>query len=58
MAYSNLYVARLGATYNLALLELTIAPASYNIVRNFQRDGVWNAMWESLHMDLRVDLAR
>ena len=30
----------------------------YNIFRNFQRDGVWQAMWESLHMDLREALGR
>jgi hypothetical protein len=23
-----------------------------------RRDGVWSAMWESLHMDLREDLGR
>ncbi len=31
---------------------------SFNIFRNFERDGVWGAIWESLHMDLRESLGR
>ena len=30
----------------------------YNIFRNFQRDGVWDAIWQRLHMDLREDVER
>ena len=30
----------------------------YNIFRNFKRDGVWDAIWDSLHMDLRETLGR
>jgi len=30
----------------------------YNIFRNFQKDGVWDAIWERLHMDLREDMER
>jgi putative transposase len=30
----------------------------YNIFRNFQKDGVWQAIWERLHMDLREDMER
>jgi transposase len=30
----------------------------YNIFRNFQRDGTWNAIWEELHMVLREQLGR
>jgi len=30
----------------------------YNIFRNFQRDGVWDTIWECLHMELREDMAR
>ena len=30
----------------------------YNIFRNFQKDGVWDAIWERLHMDLREDMGR
>ena len=28
----------------------------YNIFRDFQRDGVWHAIWQRLHMDLREDV--
>ena len=30
----------------------------YNIFRNFQKDGVWDAIWRRLHMDLREDMER
>lgn len=30
----------------------------YNIFRNFQKDGVWDAIWERLHMELRKDIER
>jgi putative transposase len=30
----------------------------YNIFRNFQKDGVWGAIWEQLHMELREDVDR
>ena len=30
----------------------------YNIFRNFQQDGVWDAIWRKLHMDLREDMER
>jgi transposase len=30
----------------------------YNICRNFQKDGVWDAIWERLHMELREDMER
>ena len=30
----------------------------YNIFRNFQRDGVWDAIWERLHAELREDMGR
>jgi transposase len=30
----------------------------YNIFRNFQKDGVWDAIWEKLHMELREDMGR
>ncbi len=30
----------------------------YNIFRNFQKDGVWDAIWRQLHMDLREDMER
>lgn len=30
----------------------------YNIFRNFQRDGVWQAIWEHLHMALREHMRR
>jgi putative transposase len=30
----------------------------YNIFRNFQKDCVWDAIWERLHMDLREDMGR
>lgn len=30
----------------------------YNIFRNFQRDGVWDTIWDCLHKELREDMAR
>jgi transposase len=30
----------------------------YNIFRKFQRDGVWESIWEELHMSLREQLGR
>lgn len=30
----------------------------YNIFRNFQRDGVWQAIWEHLHMAMREPMGR
>jgi putative transposase len=30
----------------------------YNIFRNFQRDGVWDTIWERLHAELREDMGR
>ena len=30
----------------------------YNIFRKFQKDGVWEAIWEGLHMALRERLGR
>ena len=30
----------------------------YNIFRKFQKDGVWEAIWEELHMALREQLGR
>jgi len=30
----------------------------YNIFRNFQKAGVWEAIWEELHMQLREDMGR
>lgn len=30
----------------------------YNIFRNFQRDGVWDAIWETLRMELREGMER
>ncbi len=30
----------------------------YNIFRNFQKDSVWDAIWDKLHMALREDMER
>ena len=30
----------------------------YNIFRKFQNDGVWEAIWEELHLTLREQLGR
>ena len=30
----------------------------YNIFRNFQKAGTWDAIWEQLHMDLREVMGR
>ncbi len=54
-----LYILRTGTPWRY-LPHGAFPPRStvYNIFRNFQRDGVWQAIWESLHMDLREDLGR
>ncbi len=39
------------------LQYLSQLPESW-IFRNFQRAGVWDAIWEQLHMDLREDMGR
>ena len=54
-----LYILRTGCPWRY-LPRGGFPPRStvYNIFRNFQRDGVWNAMWESLHRDLREALGR
>jgi transposase len=30
----------------------------YNIFRKFQKEGVWDAIWQKLHMDLREHMSR
>jgi putative transposase len=30
----------------------------YNVFRNFQKDGVWDAIWEKLRMELREGMER
>jgi transposase len=30
----------------------------YNIFRNFQKDGVWDAIWDKLRMELRENMER
>jgi putative transposase len=54
-----LYILRTGCPWRY-LPRGGFPPRStvYNIFRNFERDGVWGAIWESLHMDLRESLGR
>ena len=54
-----LYILRTGCPWRY-LPRGGFPPRStvYNIFRNFKRDGVWEAIWESLHMDLRESLGR
>ena len=53
------YVLRTGCPWRY-LPRDAFPPRStvYNIFRNFQKDGVWDAIWRGLHMDLREDVAR
>lgn len=54
-----LYVLRTGCPWRY-LPRDGFPPRStvYNIFRNFQRDGVWEAIWAHLHMELRERLGR
>ncbi|HVH49597.1 MAG TPA: IS5 family transposase [Sphingomicrobium sp.] len=54
-----LYILRTGCPWRY-LPRGGFPPRStvYNIFRNFKRDGVWDAIWDSLHMDLRETLGR
>jgi transposase len=54
-----LYLLRTGCPWRyLPRGDFPARSTVYNIFRNFKRDGVWSAIWESLHMDLREDLGR
>ena len=54
-----LYLLRTGCPWRYLPRE-GFPPRStvYNIFRNFQKAGVWDAIWEQLHMDLREDMGR
>jgi putative transposase len=54
-----LYLLRTGCPWRY-LLHDGFPPRStvYNIFRNFLKDGVWGAIWEQLHMELREDVDR
>ena len=41
-----------------AARRISAALTVYNIFRKFQKDGVWEAIWEELHMTLREQLGR
>jgi transposase len=55
-----LYLLRTGCPWRYLPRDGIFPPRStvYNIFRNFQKDGVWDAIWEQLHMDLREDMER
>ena len=55
-----LYILRTGCPWRYLPRGGGFPPRStvYNIFRNFKRDGVWHAIWDSLHMDLRENLGR
>jgi putative transposase len=51
------YLLRTGCPWrNLPRDELPPRSTVYNIVRKFRKDGVWEAIWEELHMTLREQL--
>jgi putative transposase len=52
-----LYILRTGCPWRY-LPRGGFPPQStvYNIFRNYERDGVWGAIWASLHMDLGENL--
>lgn len=54
-----LYLLRTGCPWRYLPPE-RFPPRStvYNIFRQFQRDGVWEAIWVELHMALRERLGR
>jgi putative transposase len=54
-----LYLLRTGCPWRYLPLD-GFPPRStvYNIFRNFQRDGVWDAIWETLRMELREGMER
>jgi transposase len=54
-----LYLRRTGARGVIFLARnfRRVRPST-NIFRNFQKAGVWDAIWEKLHMDLREDMGR
>ena len=54
-----LYLLRTGCPWRYLPRE-GFPPRStvYNIFRNFQKAGVWDAIWERLHMELREDMER
>ncbi len=54
-----LYLLRTGCPWRY-LPRKGLPPRStvYNIFRNFQKAGTWDAIWEQLHMDLRKDMGR
>jgi putative transposase len=54
-----LYLLRTGCPWRY-LPRQGFPPRStvYNIFRNFQKAGTWDAIWEQLHMDLREDMGR
>jgi transposase len=55
-----LYLLRTGCPWRYLPRDGTFPPRStvYNIFRNFQKNGVWDAIWEQLHMELREDMER
>ncbi len=55
-----LYILRTGCPWRYLPRDCGFPPRStvYNIFRNFQKDGVWSALWEHLHMELRENMER
>ena len=53
------YLLRTGCPWRyLPRDEFPARSTVYNIFRKFQKDGVWEAIWEDLHMTLRERLGR
>ena len=52
------YLLRTGCPWRYLCDEFPPRSTVYNIFRKFQKDGVWEAIWEELHMTLRERLER
>ena len=53
-----LYVLRTGCPWRYIPKDFPPRSTVYNIFVGFKRDGVWTAIWEQLHMDLREAAGR
>jgi transposase len=52
------YLLRTGCPWRYLPRDELPRSTVYNIFRKFQKDGVWEAVWEELHMALREELGR
>ena len=52
------YLLRTGCPWRYLSRDEFLRSTVYNIFRKFQKDGVWEAIWEELHTALREQLGR